>query len=146
MRLELALLNFFTVFRDVYAIAVRLTHSFSSLTSQAISDASALPGYSISGLKEGVGTLTHHSHPQACNHYFEKMGLGDYTSVMNAIVEKICSNLRYWGDNDQVINASLKLFLSLSHGYQGCKLLLQLESVEFMLQNHTVRVAAASHE
>lgn len=26
----------------------------------------------------------------------------------------------------------------MSKGYQGCKLLLQLESVDFMLQNHTV--------
>ena len=49
------------------------------------------------------------------------MGLGDFTAIMNKIVEKVCSNLRYWGDTDCVIEVSLRL-----------------ESVEFLLQNHTV--------
>ena len=67
------------------------------------------------------------------------MGLGDFTAIMNKIVEKVCSNLRYWGDTDCVIEVSLRLFLELSRGYQGCRMLLGLESVEFLLQNHTVR-------
>ena len=66
------------------------------------------------------------------------MGLGDFTAIMNKIVEKVCSNLRYWGDTDCVIEVSLRLFLELSRGYQGCRMLLGLESVEFLLQNHTV--------
>ena len=103
-----------------------------------VSDAAFTTAFTLSGMKENVGVVCDHE-VKACNHYFEKMGVGDYASVMNAVVEKICSNLRYWGDCDAVIHASLKLFLSLSQGYQGCKLLLQLESVDFMLQNHTVR-------
>lgn len=144
MRLELALLFFFSVFRDVWAPRGGLRRSFAPLTSQAVPDAAPTPGYSISGLKENVVVLRG-SEAQACNHYFEKMGVGDYASVMNAVVEKICSNLRYWGDCDAVIHASLKLFLSLSQGYQGCKLLLQLESVDFMLQNHTVLLSRLAH-
>ena len=73
------------------------------------------------------------------------MGLGDFSSVMNKIVETVCSNLRFWGDNDRVITVSLNLFLEMSRGYQGCRLLLQLESVEFLLQNHTVDVRCAFH-
>ena len=66
------------------------------------------------------------------------MGIGDFTSVMNTIVEKVCSNLRNWSDCDKVVEISLHLFLDLSEPYYGCKLLLQLESIDFMLQNHTV--------
>lgn len=69
------------------------------------------------------------------------MGIGDFTSVMNVIVEKVCNNLRNWCDEDKVVESSLHLFLELSEPYYGCKLLLQLESIDFMLQNHTV-----SHE
>lgn len=75
---------------------------------------------------------------QAYNRFFEKLSIGNYTAVMNAIVEKVCGNLRYWGEDVGVVSASLQLFLEMSKGYQGCKLLLQLESVDFMLQNHTV--------
>ena len=75
---------------------------------------------------------------QAFGRFFERMGLGDFTAIMNKIVEKVCSNLRYWGDTDCVIEVSLRLFLELSRGYQGCRMLLGLESVEFLLQNHTV--------
>ena len=66
------------------------------------------------------------------------MGIGDFTSVMNTIVEKVCSNLRNWSDCDKIVEVSLHLFLDLSEPYYGCKLLLQLESIDFMLQNHTV--------
>ena len=58
---------------------------------------------------------------------------------MNAIVEKICSNLRFWGEDVGVVSASLQLFLDMSKGYHGCRELLALESIDFMLQNHTVR-------
>ena len=73
----------------------------------------------------------------AFNRFFEKMGIGEYTAVMNTIVEKVCNNLRNWSDEDKVVETSLNLFLDLSEPYYGCKLLLQLESIDFMLQNHT---------
>ena len=91
----------------------------------------------ISGIKQNVGVASP-DHLQAYNRFFDKLSIGNYTSVMNAIVEKVCGNLRYWGEDVGVVSASLQLFLEMSKGYQGCKLLLQLESVDFMLQNHTV--------
>lgn len=91
----------------------------------------------ISGIKQNVGVASCNN-VQAYNRFFEKLSIGNYTSVMNAIVEKVCGNLRYWGEDVGVVSASLQLFLEMSKGYQGCKLLLQLESVDFMLQNHTV--------
>ena len=91
----------------------------------------------ISGIKQNVGVESR-DHAQAYNRFFEKLSIGNYTAVMNAIVEKVCGNLRYWGEDVGVVSASLQLFLEMSKGYQGCKLLLQLESVDFMLQNHTV--------
>ena len=54
MRLELALLFFFSVFRDVWVSHVGITRSFASLTSQAVSDAVYVPAFTLSGLKEGV--------------------------------------------------------------------------------------------
>lgn len=64
---------------------------------------------------------------------------------MNAIVEKICNNLRFWSEDLGVVATSLQLFLEMSKGYQGCKMLLQLESVDFMLQNHTVILHLDNH-
>lgn len=105
--------------------ALRLACRFSTLSRQGISD--TLPsGPPLSGFKMA-----------AFHRFFEKVSIGDYTSVMNTIVEKVCYNLRNWSDEDKVIEASLNLFLELSEPYYGCKLLLQLESIDFLLQNHT---------
>ena len=110
---------------------------FSSLTLQSVAEGSSLAYQTISTMKQMVRTAAR-TDRQAFGRFFERMGLGDFTAIMNKIVEKVCSNLRYWGDTDCVIEVSLRLFLELSRGYQGCLMLLGLESVEFLLQNHTV--------
>lgn len=110
---------------------------FSSLTLQSVAEGSSLAYQTISTMKQMVRTAAG-TDRQAFGRFFERMGLGDFTAIMNKIVEKVCSNLRYWGDTDCVIEVSLRLFLELSRGYQGCRMLLGLESVEFLLQNHTV--------
>lgn len=126
------------MFREMYRRVPRLIGRFSSLTLQSVAESNSLAYQTISTMKQ-MALLLDSSHSQAFGRFFERMGLGDFTAIMNKIVEKVCSNLRYWGDTDCVIEVSLRLFLELSRGYQGCRMLLGLESVEFLLQNHTVR-------
>ena len=58
--------------------------------------------------------------------------------MMSFIWEKVCRNLRNWTDNEMVVTESLKLLLDISDGYESSLLLLKLESVQFVLQHHTV--------
>lgn len=60
---------------------------------------------------------------------------------MSFIWEKVCRNLRDWTDNEMVVTESLKLLLDISDGYESSLLLLKLESVQFVLQHHTVSIA-----
>lgn len=66
------------------------------------------------------------------------MGFGDISQVMSFIWEKVCRNLRNWTDNEMVVTESLKLLLDISDGYESSLLLLKIESVQFVLQHHTV--------
>lgn len=80
MRLELALLFFFSVFRDVWAPRGRVRRSFSALTTQVVSDAAFTTAFTLSGMKENVGVVCVRSEGMQ-SHTFEKMGVGDYASV-----------------------------------------------------------------
>ena len=51
---------------------------------------------------------------------------------------KICKNLKTWGDNEMVITQTMKLLKDISSGYESSKMLLDLDSVNYVLQHHTV--------
>ncbi|CAG9462330.1 unnamed protein product [Pedinophyceae sp. YPF-701] len=67
----------------------------------------------------------------------ERVGLTSHEAVLAAIVAKIGSNLRVYGAAEAVVQDTLELFRDLSDGYMSGKLLLKLDSVTFMLQNHS---------
>lgn len=67
----------------------------------------------------------------------EKCGITDHVAVMNAILGKICFNLKIYGSNDEIIDATLGLFQDLAAGYMSGKVMLKLDAVSLILQQHT---------
>lgn len=68
---------------------------------------------------------------------YEHMGLGDHIAVTNIIVTKIGNNLKYWGQNEEVVARTLQLFLEMTMGCGSAKTLMTLETVQYLLQHHT---------
>ncbi|XP_070680794.1 uncharacterized protein [Malus domestica] len=67
----------------------------------------------------------------------ELLGLHDHLLMLNVIVGKIATNLKCYTENEEVIGHTLSLFLELASGYMSGKLLLKLDTVKFILANHT---------
>jgi exportin-7 len=67
----------------------------------------------------------------------ELIGLHDHLLILNVIVGKIATNLKCYTESEEVINHTLSLFLELASGYMTGKLLLKLDTVKFIVANHT---------
>lgn len=68
----------------------------------------------------------------------ETLGVVDHLSAMNLMVGKVAANIKaYRETGERVIHLSLELFQDLSCGYMSGKLLLKLDAVQFILQNHS---------
>ncbi|KAL1509455.1 hypothetical protein ABEB36_004189 [Hypothenemus hampei] len=67
----------------------------------------------------------------------EVLGLNDEGSVLSVFIRKIITNLKYWGRSEIIISKTLQLLNDLSVGYSCVRKLVQLEEVQFMLNNHT---------
>eukprot|EP00242_Pyramimonas_sp_CCMP2087_P001295 CAMPEP_0198228690 /NCGR_PEP_ID=MMETSP1445-20131203/113729_1 /TAXON_ID=36898 /ORGANISM="Pyramimonas sp., Strain CCMP2087" /LENGTH=1057 /DNA_ID=CAMNT_0043909107 /DNA_START=452 /DNA_END=3625 /DNA_ORIENTATION=+ len=67
----------------------------------------------------------------------ERMGLSDHLMVLNITVSKIATNLKCFAACDEVVEMTLNLFQDLASGYMSGKLLLKLESINFILGHHT---------
>ncbi|KAK8801931.1 hypothetical protein WA158_006326 [Blastocystis sp. Blastoise] len=113
-RLELSLLTFFDSFKRNF-----------------ITDQLSL--YALSG----TTTDSYSTKQQAIQQLYQLMGQGDYMHVINAIMEKLTTNLKYWSENTMILEQSLMLLQSLTNGYSSSRLLLKLQAVDFLLQNHT---------
>ena len=68
---------------------------------------------------------------------FELMGLGDHKVVVNMLVTKVCNNMKFWADNQEVVSKSLNVFFWLSAGYGSGRFMLTLDSVKYLLTHHT---------
>jgi len=64
------------------------------------------------------------------------MGIGDSAAVTNMVVNKICSNIKYWHRSDTILTETLELFVELVSSYSSSKTLLSLETVDFLVRNH----------
>jgi exportin-7 len=67
----------------------------------------------------------------------ELLGLGDHLLLLNVIVGKIATNLKCYTESEAVIDHTLSLFLELASGYMTGKLLLKLDTIKFIVANHT---------
>ncbi|KAK4268092.1 hypothetical protein QN277_024795 [Acacia crassicarpa] len=67
----------------------------------------------------------------------ELLALHDHLLLLNVIVSKIVTNLKSYIECEEVIDHTLSLFFELASGYMTGKLLLKLDTVKFILSNHT---------
>jgi len=67
----------------------------------------------------------------------ELTGLQDHLQVLNFVVGKVVSNLKVWRSCQPMVSETLNLFCDLSSGYSSGRFLLKLDSVKFMLANHS---------
>ncbi|PPR85674.1 hypothetical protein GOBAR_AA35015 [Gossypium barbadense] len=87
--------------------------------------------------KSYVGDQAMHSSKQLYARLSELLGLHDHLLLLNVIVGKIATNLKCYTESEQVIDHTLSLFLELACGYMTGKLLLKLDTVKFIIANHT---------
>ena len=65
------------------------------------------------------------------------MAIGDMSHVMNTVVNKLCSNIKYWHKSDEILEQTLEAFVELTvTSYSSSKTLLTLETVNFLVHNH----------
>ncbi|XP_061360451.1 uncharacterized protein LOC133304431 isoform X2 [Gastrolobium bilobum] len=65
----------------------------------------------------------------------ELLGLHDHLLLLNVIVVKIATNLKYYTKCKEVIDHTISLFLELASGYMTGKLLLKLDTVKHIISN-----------
>jgi len=65
----------------------------------------------------------------------ERLGLNDQNMVLEIFVRKLASNLRFWANNEGIIQKTLEEFNVLTSGYSSVRLMAKLETVNFLLQN-----------
>lgn len=123
---ELALLYYFSSFRRSY---IGEQHGMPS----APAPSSALQASSPIMAPDAAMTGKH----KAYQRMFERMGFGDHTVVVNMIVTKIGNNLKFWGEDEIIISKTLELFFEIASGYSSGKLLLGLETVQYLIGHHT---------
>ncbi|GJN01164.1 hypothetical protein PR202_ga18408 [Eleusine coracana subsp. coracana] len=85
-----------------------------------------------------VGDQAMHSSKQLYARLSELLGLNDHLVLLNVIIGKIATNLKCYSECEDVIGHTLSLFQELASGYMTGKLLLKLESVKFIIANHSV--------
>uniref|UniRef100_A0A803MUK9 Exportin-7/Ran-binding protein 17 TPR repeats domain-containing protein n=1 Tax=Chenopodium quinoa TaxID=63459 RepID=A0A803MUK9_CHEQI len=84
-----------------------------------------------------IGDQAMHSSKQLYARLSELLGLNDHLVLLNVIVSKIATNLKCYTESEQVIDHTLSLFLELASGYMTGKFLLRLDTVKFIVANHT---------
>ncbi|RHY92746.1 hypothetical protein DYB35_006862 [Aphanomyces astaci] len=125
VHLELALLHFFSYFRRSYIGEQHGMPSMSQLTVTSPTAASSSTDNSMSAKHKSYQRM------------FERMGCGDHTVVVNMIVTHVGQNLKFWGDDERVISQTLTLFLDIASGYSSGKLLLGLDTVQYLISHPT---------
>lgn len=121
---ELGLLFYFSSFRKSY---IGEQHGMPSAPTPSASSSPVMAPTDVA--------LTGKS--KAYQRMFERMGFGDHTIVVNMIVTKIGNNLKFWGEDEVVISKTLALFFEVTSGYSSGKLLLGLETVQYLIAHHT---------
>ncbi|ORX48496.1 hypothetical protein DM01DRAFT_1338555 [Hesseltinella vesiculosa] len=66
----------------------------------------------------------------------ERIGVSDQPKMLNVMMQRIVSNLQYWGNNVRMINKTLSLFDELASGYMGVRSLRKADTTQLILQNH----------
>ncbi|KAF0719560.1 Aste57867_954 [Aphanomyces stellatus] len=130
VHLELALLHYFSFFRRSY---IGEQHGMPSMPQLTVTSPSSASGSLVASPTDTAMTAKSKSYQRM----FERMGFGDHTVVVNMIVTHIGQNLKFWGDEEKVISQTLTLFLDIASGYSSGKLLLGLDTVQYLISHPT---------
>ena len=128
-KLEVAILYYFKAFKKVYMV-----DSVGGALSM-ISGSPAHPLLSLA-LSYASGSKSESMESSEVNSIFDTMGIGDLSSVMNIIVNKMCNNIKFWHKTDVILEQTLEVFVELVSSYSSSKTLLNLETVNFLVHNH----------
>ncbi|XP_028183222.1 exportin-7-A-like isoform X3 [Glycine soja] len=82
-----------------------------------------------------IGDQAVYSSKQLYTRLSELLGLHDHLLLLNVIVGKMTTNLKYYTKCKEVIDHTLNLFLEMTSGYMSGKLLLKLDTVKHILSN-----------
>ncbi|KAG4996839.1 hypothetical protein JHK85_028278 [Glycine max] len=86
-----------------------------------------------------IGDQAVYSSKQLYTRLSELLGLHDHLLLLNVIVGKMTTNLKYYTKCKEVIDHTLNLFLEMTSGYMSGKLLLKLDTVKHILSNQNNR-------
>ena len=117
-RLELALLHFFDTFQKTYVGEHRGMPPIGSSTSL-------------------ISAAAPSEKQQMYLRFFERLGMGRHTTVIEMIITRLGLNLRDWANNDKVIGNTLTTFTNFVCGYSSGRMLLELDTVKYIIDNHT---------
>lgn len=87
--------------------------------------------------KSYVGDHAMHSSKQLYAQLSDLIGLNDHLLLLDFFIRKVATNLKCYTECEEVIDHTLSLFLELASGYMTGKLLLKLDTVKFIVANHT---------
>ncbi|MCD7446845.1 hypothetical protein HAX54_017907 [Datura stramonium] len=85
--------------------------------------------------KSYVGDQAIHSSKQLYAKLAELLGLQDHMFILNFIVGKIATNLKFYGESEEVICQTLNLMLEMASGYMTAKLLVKLDTTQLIISN-----------
>eukprot|EP00606_Chrysophyceae_sp_TOSAG23-5_P001351 GSChrysophyteH2.ASY1.ANO1.1212.1 assembled CDS len=132
VKLELAMLQFFKSFKKIYLLD-NLNNN-SGLSGSVVG--SPIGNHPLLSLALSYGSTPDVTEPTTI---FEAMGapqLKDAVEVMNLVVDKVCNNIKFWHDTEQMLEETLTVFVELVSSYGSSKTLLSLDTVKFLIHNH----------
>ncbi|GFY98116.1 ARM repeat superfamily protein [Actinidia rufa] len=94
--------------------------------------------------KSYIGDQAMHSSKQLYARLSELLGLHDHLLILNVIVGKIATNLKCYAESEEVINHTLSLFSEMATGFMTGKLLLKLDTVQYIISHHNVFLSLES--
>jgi hypothetical protein len=82
--------------------------------------------------KSYVGDVTLRS-TKVYDRLAQSFQLNTVPSVLNVIVQKLATNLKFWADEQQIVEKSLSLLSEISSGYSSVKLLRKTETARYVM-------------
>jgi exportin-7 len=139
-KLEIAILHFFKLFKKVFLLDTGSSSSSSGgmasipggspvhpMLSNILSSYTSIEIGNVAGVSDTPEVLT----------IYKAMGIGEQPVIMNMIVNKLCNNIKYWNKSPAILETTLEVFVELISTYSSSKALLVLESVNYLVHNHT---------
>ena len=136
VKLELAVLQFFKNFKKVYM------NDHHSSTSSTYNGSISVPGRSAAHplLRSALSAPIDREDQEDKENVdiYGAIGQGvDVNFIMKVMIEKLCNNVKFWQSSDKVLDETLEVFVDFVSNYHSSKTLLGLDTVNFMVTQHT---------